>query len=143
MIEELENKINILSVQNEKLKAENEYLRDRCKNEYEGFIAVVHELCDTAMELDKYKSRCEKANEYIKQHKKTISKNVSKLYGNKLKVGTFLNGVDELEKEFEWQLKKQIDIDKFAEEQGFLNYNPVKLMVEHFKNKLKELKEGK
>ena len=53
------------------------------------------------------------------------------------------NIIDELEKEFEWQLKKQIDIDKFAEEQGFLNYNPVKLMVEHFKNKLKELKEGK
>ena len=53
------------------------------------------------------------------------------------------NIINELEKEFEWQLKKQIDIDKFAEEQGFLNYNPVKLMVEHFKDKLKELKEGK
>ena len=61
MIEELENKVNILSVRHEKLKAENEYLKERCKNEYEGFIAVVHELCDTAMELDKYKSRNEKA----------------------------------------------------------------------------------
>lgn len=67
MIEELENKVNILSVQNEKLKAENEYLRERCKNEYDGFIAVVHELCDTAMELDKYKARCEKAIEFIKE----------------------------------------------------------------------------
>jgi len=31
MIEELENKINILSVQNEKLKAENEYLKEQKK----------------------------------------------------------------------------------------------------------------
>lgn len=53
------------------------------------------------------------------------------------------NIIDELDKELDWQLKKQIDIDKFAEEQGFLNYNPVRLMVEHFIDKLKALKEGK
>ena len=53
------------------------------------------------------------------------------------------NIIDELEKEFNWQLKKQIDIDKFADEQGFLNYNPVRLMVECFINKLQKLKENK
>lgn len=66
-----------------------------------------------------------------------LRKNV---FDNLQEIERLNNIIDELEKEFEWQLKKQIDIDKFAEEQGFLNYNPVKLMVEHFKNKLKELK---
>lgn len=68
----------------------------------------------------------EKANKEIEEKDKEIER--------------LNNIINEFEKEFEWQLKKQIDIDKFAEEQGFLNYNPVKLMVEHFKNKLQELK---
>ena len=65
MIEELENKINVLSKQNEKLKAENEYLKQKCKQEYEGFMATICELCDTAIELDKYKGRNEKVITYI------------------------------------------------------------------------------
>lgn len=60
MLEELENKVYVLSELNEKLKAENEYLKQKCKQEYEGFMAVTHELCETSIELDKYKARNEK-----------------------------------------------------------------------------------
>ena len=67
---------------------------------------------------------------------------LNQFYYDHLEMEKYKNIINELEKEFEWQLKKQIDIDKFAEEHGFLNYNPVKLMVEHFNNKLKELKEN-
>lgn len=49
---------------------------------------------------------------------------------------------DKLKEEIQYQLERQYDIDKFAKEQGFALYNPVRLMIEHFRNKMQELEKG-
>ena len=85
----------------------------------------------------------EEETELEKEYNKVAelySKAVKKKIEYRKEIERLNNIINELEEEFDWQLKKQIDIDKFAEEQGFLNYNPVKLMVEHFKDKLQKLK---
>ena len=50
--------------------------------------------------------------------------------------------IEEIKEDIEYQLKRQNDIDKFAEENGYCLYNPVRMMIEHFKEKIEELEKA-
>ena len=48
---------------------------------------------------------------------------------------------NKLKEEIQILLNRQCAIDKFAEEQGLLTYNPVKLNIEYIRNKMQELEQ--
>lgn len=58
-----------------------------------------------------------------------------------LEINRLNNVISELEKEIDYLLERQYESERFAKEQGFDTYLPVKVNLEHLKNKLKELKE--
>lgn len=63
----------------DKVKQENERLKKKNKEIYDGFKASIEELGDTCTELEDYKSRCEKASEYIDKQKKKMYKSRNKI----------------------------------------------------------------
>ena len=91
-----------LENENKEMKEKIKKIREYCKREI-GNIIANFDYIDLKQENEDYKSRIEKAIDYIKEHKKEITKTEANIFNedrqdkSKLKVGTFMWNVDELE----------------------------------------------